>query len=77
MFSGYFKYRILFLFVSLFVFVFLDIIHKYVRDKYSKRFPELESLATTPLEYILAVKVLKFKDTLKMFTCIYYMFSYV
>ncbi len=34
-----------------------DVIHKYVRDLYSKRFPELESLVHTPLEYIRTVQV--------------------
>lgn len=34
-----------------------DIVHKYVRDLYSKRFPELESLVHTPLEYCRSVKV--------------------
>ncbi|XP_059050094.1 U4/U6 small nuclear ribonucleoprotein Prp31 [Achroia grisella] len=34
------------------------IIHRFVRDKYQKRFPELESLIVTPLEYIRSVKEL-------------------
>lgn len=33
-------------------------IHKFVRDKYEKRFPELETLVPNPLEYIAAVKLL-------------------
>ena len=33
------------------------VIHKFVRDMYSKRFPELESLVHTPLEYIKTVQV--------------------
>ena len=33
------------------------VVHKFVRDKYSKRFPELESLVHTPLEYIKTVQV--------------------
>ncbi|XP_063620104.1 U4/U6 small nuclear ribonucleoprotein Prp31 [Cydia splendana] len=33
-------------------------IHRFVRDKYQKRFPELESLIVTPLEYIRTVKEL-------------------
>lgn len=33
-------------------------IHKFVRDKYSKRFPELESLVPTALEYTRTVRVL-------------------
>ena len=32
-------------------------IHKFVRDKYSLRFPELESLVPTPLEYIRTIQV--------------------
>ena len=32
-------------------------IHKFVRDKYSMRFPELESLVPTPLEYIRTIQV--------------------
>ena len=35
----------------------LDVIHKYVRDLYSKRFPELESLVHTALEYVRTVQV--------------------
>ena len=34
-----------------------DIIHKFARDHYSKRFPELESLVPTPLEYMQTVRV--------------------
>lgn len=37
----------------------INVVHKYVRDKYSKRFPELESLVHTPLEYIATVKLLQ------------------
>ncbi|KAG7307120.1 U4/U6 small nuclear ribonucleoprotein Prp31 [Plutella xylostella] len=33
-------------------------IHRFVRDKYQKRFPELESLIVTPLEYIRSVREL-------------------
>ncbi|XP_034942090.1 U4/U6 small nuclear ribonucleoprotein Prp31 [Chelonus insularis] len=33
-------------------------IHRFVRDKYSKRFPELESLVVGPLEYVMTVKEL-------------------
>ncbi|KAK7576496.1 hypothetical protein V9T40_012782 [Parthenolecanium corni] len=36
----------------------ISIIHKFVRDKYSKRFPELESLVVSPLEYVNTVKEL-------------------
>uniref|UniRef100_A0A8C4NGE1 U4/U6 small nuclear ribonucleoprotein Prp31 n=1 Tax=Eptatretus burgeri TaxID=7764 RepID=A0A8C4NGE1_EPTBU len=50
------------LFFILFYFIFVsktsDIIHKFVRDKYSKRFPELESLVPGALEYIRTVKEL-------------------
>ena len=35
----------------------IDVIHKFLKDKYSKRFPELESLVHTPMEYIRTVKV--------------------
>jgi len=31
-------------------------IHKFVRDSYSKKFPELESIVTNPLEYLVVVK---------------------
>lgn len=34
-------------------------VHKYVKDKYSKRFPELDSMVHTPLEYVKAVKLLQ------------------
>ena len=33
-------------------------IHKYIRDLYSKRFSELESLVVNPLEYITTVREL-------------------
>ena len=35
----------------------LDVVHKFVRDVYYKRFPELESLVHLPLEYVRTVKV--------------------
>lgn len=35
----------------------INVIHKFTRDHYSKRFPELESLVPTPLEYIRTVQV--------------------
>lgn len=35
----------------------INVIHKFTRDHYSKRFPELESLVPTPLEYIRTVHV--------------------
>lgn len=44
------------------VFVDIDneigIIHKFVKEKYAKRFPELESLVVDPLEYLKAVREL-------------------
>ncbi|GIY59477.1 hypothetical protein CEXT_635111 [Caerostris extrusa] len=36
----------------------INIIHKFTRDKYSKRFPELESLVPVPLQYVSTVKEL-------------------
>jgi U4/U6 small nuclear ribonucleoprotein PRP31 len=36
----------------------IQVIHKFVRDKYEKRFPELESLVMMPLDYIRTVKIL-------------------
>lgn len=36
----------------------INVIHKYIRDKYSKRFPELESLVPVALDYIKTVKEL-------------------
>ncbi|CAG2066669.1 unnamed protein product, partial [Timema podura] len=36
----------------------IAIIHRFSRDKYSKRFPELESLVVSPLEYVMTVKEL-------------------
>lgn len=38
--------------------LFSATIHKFVKDKYQKRFPELESLVVGPLEYIKTVKEL-------------------
>lgn len=34
------------------------IVHKYIRDHYSTRFPELERLVTTPLEYAKVVSII-------------------
>ncbi|KAI1728894.1 snoRNA binding domain, fibrillarin domain-containing protein [Ditylenchus destructor] len=36
----------------------INVIHKFVRDKYEKRFPELESLVPMPLDYVNTVKLL-------------------
>lgn len=36
----------------------LSIIHKFARDIYTKRFPELESLVIQPLEYLMTAKEL-------------------
>ncbi|XP_065898925.1 U4/U6 small nuclear ribonucleoprotein Prp31-like [Dysidea avara] len=36
----------------------INVIHKFTRDNYAKRFPELESLIHTPMEYIKTVKAL-------------------
>lgn len=37
--------------------VVIGVIHKFLRDKYSKRFPELEQLVLHPLDYFRTVKV--------------------
>ena len=36
----------------------INICHKFVRDKYAKRFPELESLVPNSLDYLMTVKEL-------------------
>lgn len=36
----------------------INVIHQFVKDIYNKRFPELESLVPTPMEYICTVKEL-------------------
>lgn len=36
----------------------ITIIHRFTRDKYQKRFPELDSLVVSPLEYVWTVKEL-------------------
>ncbi|KAE8750529.1 hypothetical protein FOCC_FOCC002823 [Frankliniella occidentalis] len=36
----------------------IAVIHRFTREKYSKRFPELESLVVGPLEYVMTVKEL-------------------
>lgn len=36
----------------------ITVIHKFVRDKYQKRFPELDSLVVAPLDYVRTVKEL-------------------
>lgn len=38
--------------------MFTGVIHQFVREKYSKRFPELESLVVQPLDYVRTVKEL-------------------
>ena len=40
-------------------FSILAIIHKFVKDKYQKRFPELDSLIMVEMDYIKTVKELK------------------
>lgn len=37
---------------------FVAIIHKFVKDKYQKRFPELDSLIMVEMDYIRSVKEL-------------------
>ncbi|KAL5473492.1 hypothetical protein EMCRGX_G027982 [Ephydatia muelleri] len=37
----------------------INVIHKFVKDKYSKRFPELESLVHSSMEYIRTVQLLR------------------
>lgn len=37
---------------------FLAVIQKFTKEKYSKRFPELDSLIVGEMEYLLAVKEL-------------------
>ncbi|XP_023329470.1 U4/U6 small nuclear ribonucleoprotein Prp31 [Eurytemora carolleeae] len=37
----------------------MNTVHKYARDVYTKRFPELESLVVQPLEYLMTAKELK------------------
>ncbi|CAB3407530.1 unnamed protein product [Caenorhabditis bovis] len=36
----------------------INVIHKFVRDKYEKRFPELETLVPNPLDYLATVQLL-------------------
>ncbi len=36
----------------------IGIVHKFAKDKYSKRFPELETLVVQPLDYLLTAKEL-------------------
>lgn len=36
----------------------ISTVHKFTRDKYTKRFPELESLVVSPLEYLKTVREL-------------------
>ena len=36
----------------------INVVHKYIRDKYSKRFPELESLVPVAMDYIRTVLIL-------------------
>ena len=48
--------------------LYIDVIHKFTRDNYAKRFPELESLIHTPMEYIKTVKVISM--------CVYMLYMY-
>lgn len=43
---------------QLLIMMITDVIHKMIRDVYSKRFPELESLVVEPLSYVMTVKEL-------------------
>ncbi|CAD6184556.1 unnamed protein product [Caenorhabditis auriculariae] len=36
----------------------INVVHKFVRDKYEKRFPELETLVPNPLDYLATVQLL-------------------
>ncbi len=36
----------------------INIIHKYIRDKYAERFPELESLVPSAMDYMRTVRIL-------------------
>ncbi len=36
----------------------IGVVHKFAKDKYSKRFPELETLVVKPLDYLLTAKEL-------------------
>lgn len=40
------------------MFIFVAIIHKFTKDKYQKRFPELDSLIVGEIDYLLTVKEL-------------------
>lgn len=44
--------------IGIIILYFSVAVHKFVRDKYQKRFPELESLVVSPLEYVKTVKEL-------------------
>lgn len=37
----------------------INVVHKFLRDKYQKRFPELETVVPTPIEYIKCVNELR------------------
>jgi RNA processing factor Prp31 len=37
----------------------IGVVHKFAKDKYSKRFPELETLVVNPLDYLLTAKELQ------------------
>ena len=41
----------------------IGIVHKFAKDKYSKRFPELDTLVVQPLDYLLTAKELMNKVT--------------
>lgn len=43
---------------QIFIFIYIALIHKFTKNKYQKRFPELDSLIVGELEYLNAVKEL-------------------
>jgi U4/U6 small nuclear ribonucleoprotein PRP31 len=42
------------------------VIHKFVKDKYQKRFPELETFVQMPMDFLRTVKVLGNNINIKM-----------
>ncbi len=53
------KYTVIIYHIDVYIVIIhhIDVIHKYVRDLYAKRFPELEKIVVTPLEFVATVQV--------------------
>lgn len=54
----------------------IQIVHKYIRDRYAKKFPELESLVLNPLDYARVVKRIGNQTVCPLYFYILYIFIF-